>query len=111
ARDALFRDYWSVFLLVSLVGFLAFFSFYFQTQLGLRYVLMCVPLGYLLAARELGRWAQSTVQGRIVVAAVVALALLETGYYFGNQLSFTNLVILPKKSAVRGIADSNVGWG
>jgi hypothetical protein len=42
---------------------------------------------------------------------VVALTLLETGYYFGNQLSFTNLVILPKKSAYRWIADSNVDWG
>jgi hypothetical protein len=45
ARGALFRAFWSIFLLVSLVGFLAFFSFYFRTQTGLRYVLMCVPLG------------------------------------------------------------------
>jgi hypothetical protein len=110
-RGALFRAFWSIFLLVSLVGFLAFFSFYFRTQTGLRYVLMCVPLGYLLAAPELGRWAQSTARGAILVGAVVTLALLETSGYFGNQLSFTNLVILPKKSAYRWIADSNVDWG
>ena len=111
ARGALFQVFWSMFLLVSLVGFLAFFSFYFQTQVGLRYVLMCVPLGYLLAAPQLGRWAQSTAQGALFVGAVVALALLETGCYFGNPLSFTNLVVLPKKSAYRWIADSNVDWG
>jgi hypothetical protein len=96
---------------VSLVGFLAVFSFYFRAQAGLRYVLMCVPLGYLLAAPELGRWTQSMAREAILVGAVVTLALLETGGYFGNQLSFTNLVILPKKSAYRWIADSNVGWG
>jgi hypothetical protein len=45
ARGALFRAFWPIFLLVSFVGFLAFFSFYFRTQVGLRYVLMCVPLG------------------------------------------------------------------
>jgi hypothetical protein len=111
ARGALFPAFWSIFLLLSLAGFLAFFSFYFQTQVGLRYVLMCVPLGYLLAAPELGRWAQATAQRAILVGAVVAVALLETGYYFGNQLSFTNLVILPKKFAYRWIADSNVDWG
>ena len=63
ASGVLFRAFWSIFLLVSLVGFLAFFSFYFRTQAGLRYVLMCVPLGYLLAAPELGRWTQSTARG------------------------------------------------
>jgi 4-amino-4-deoxy-L-arabinose transferase-like glycosyltransferase len=111
ARGVLFRAFWSIFLLMSLAGFLAFFSFYFRTQVGLRYVLMCVPLGYLLAAPELGRWAQSAARGIILTSAAVALALLETGYYFGNQLSFTNLVILPKKSAYRWIADSNIDWG
>jgi hypothetical protein len=74
-------------------------------------VLMCVPLGYLLAAPELGRWAQSTAKGALLVGALIALGLLETGGYFGNQLSFTNLVVLPKKSAYRWIADSNVDWG
>jgi 4-amino-4-deoxy-L-arabinose transferase-like glycosyltransferase len=111
ARGSLFQVYWSIFLLVSLVGFLAFFAFYFRTQVGLRYVLMCVPLGYLLAAPELGRWAQSTAQGAIFVGAVITLIMLETVCYFGNQLSFTNLVVLPKKSAYRWIADSNVDWG
>jgi 4-amino-4-deoxy-L-arabinose transferase-like glycosyltransferase len=111
ARGALFQAFWSIFLLVALVEFLAFFSFYFRTQVGLRYVLMCLPLGYLLAAPELGRWAQSSPQGPLLVGAVVTLALLETGYYVGNQLSFTNLVILPKKAAYRWIADSNVDWG
>ena len=65
------------------------FSFYFRTQVGLRYVLMCVPLGYLLAAPKLGHWAQSPAQGAILVGGVVALALLETGDYVGNQLSLT----------------------
>jgi 4-amino-4-deoxy-L-arabinose transferase-like glycosyltransferase len=111
ARGVLFRAVWSIFLLVSLVGFLAFFSFYFRTQVGLRYVLMCVPLAYLLGAPELGRWAQSTARGAILVSAVVVLALIEMGGYFGNQLSYTNLVILPKKSAYRWIADSNIAWG
>ena len=111
ARGTLFRAFWSIFLLVSLVGFLAFFTFYFRTQTGLRYVLVCLPLGYLLAAYFSCRSIQSLAQGVILVGAVIALALLETGGYFGNQLSLVNLVVLPKKSAYRWIADSNVDWG
>ena len=105
------RAFWSIFLLVLLSGFLAFFSFYFRTQVGLRYGLMCVALGYLLAPPELGRWAQSTAWGAVLIGAAVAIALVETGGYFGNQLSFTKLVVLPKKSAYQCLADSNLGWG
>ena len=44
-------------MLLTLLVHLAYFSLLYRTQLGYRFVLMCVPLGYLLAAAGLARLA------------------------------------------------------
>jgi hypothetical protein len=97
-------------LLATLLVHLGYFSFLFRTQVGYRFVLMCVPIAYLLAAAGL-----STVASRrrtaIAAVIVVAVAILENGLYLGNPLSFTNAAVWPKRQAFRLMADSNLDWG
>jgi hypothetical protein len=89
---------------------LAYFSMLFRTQLGYRYVLMCIPLAWIVAAAGLapaataGRW-------RWVGAAVILASVVETAANFGNPLSFTNAAVWPKRRVFRLIADSSVDWG
>jgi hypothetical protein len=89
---------------------LAYFSLAFRTQLGYRYVLMCIPLVWVVASAGLAptvsprRW-------RWAGAAVVLASLVEAAAYFGNPLSFTNAAVWPKRRVFRLIADSNVDWG
>ena len=89
---------------------LAYFSMLFRTQLGYRYVLMCIPLAWIVAAAGLapaataGRW-------RWAGAAVILASVVETAAYFGNPLSFTNAAVWPKRRVFRLIADSSVDWG
>ena len=104
---------------------LGYFSLVFHTQVGYRFVLMCVPLAYLLAAAGIApvvsRLARPAAAGAptrfsrraaaMAGAAVVALAVFENAMYFGNPLSFTNAAVWPKKQAFRLIADSNLDWG
>ena len=97
-------------LLATLLVHLGYFSLIFRTQVGYRFVLMCVPVAYLLAAAGLAPLAPSRRAAMAAVAAV-ALAILENAMYFGNPLSFTNAAVWPKKQAFRLIADSNLDWG
>jgi hypothetical protein len=87
----------------------AYFSFLFRAQIGYRFVLMLVPVGWLLAAEAVSRW-----KPRPLAAAALAMALLgvaEMLPYVGNPLSFTNLLVWPKRDAYRFVADSNIDWG
>ncbi len=97
-------------LLATLLVHLGYFSLIFRTQVGFRFVLMCVPIAYLLAAAGLAQLATGR-RAAVAVVAVVALASVENGMYFGNPLSFTNAAVWPKKQAFRLIADSNLDWG
>jgi hypothetical protein len=95
---------------LALLVHVGYFSLLFRTQVGYRFVLMCLPVAYLLAAAGLASLA-SPPWAPAVAAAVVAVALLENGLYFGNPLAFTNAAVWPKRQAFRLIADSNLDWG
>jgi hypothetical protein len=89
---------------------IVYFSFVFRTQIGFRYVLMCVPLAALLAARGLARGLASP-RALVVAALLVALTLAETLPYGSDPIAFTNAIVRPKRDAFRYLADSNVDWG
>ena len=98
------------FLAMILLLNLIYFAFFFHTQIGYRFVLMCVPLGYALAAAGLTSLAISR-STRIAGVAVVAVALCENLVYWGNPLAFTNAAVWPKRSVWRLMADSAVDYG
>jgi 4-amino-4-deoxy-L-arabinose transferase-like glycosyltransferase len=97
-------------LAVNLVFFLVYFSLLFRVQVGYRYMLMALPLAYVIAGAGLAslpprrRW---TIFGGLVVVT----ALAENAVYLGNPLSFTNAAVQPKRLAYRLLADSNLDWG
>jgi hypothetical protein len=97
------------FLTANLLLTLAYFLFLFRTQIGYRFVLMLVPLAWLLAAVGLVSWAPRRLSALAGTACV--LALLESIAYVGNPLSFTNSLVWPKRDAYRYVADSNIDWG
>ena len=97
-------------LAVNVVIMLGYFSLAFHAQIGYRYVLMLVPLTYLIAAAGLAslpprpRW-------KALGALVVLSAVAENVPYLGNPLAFTNAAVQPKRDAYRLLADSNIDWG
>ena len=93
-----------------LVMHLAFFSFLFRTQIGYRFILMCVPLGYVLAAGGLTDLLGAR-RLRMAAAAAVAVAFLENAMYWGNPFAFTSAAVWPKRSAWRLMADSSLDYG
>jgi hypothetical protein len=99
-----------LFLSLSLLVHLAYFSFVFRTQVGYRFVLMCLPLAAIVAAAGLAPLL-SRRAAPVVVGVAVALTLAELAVFLGNPLSFTNAAVQPKRRVFRLIADSNVDWG
>lgn len=95
-------------LLANLALTLAYFCLLFAVQKGFRYVLMCVPMAWLVAAAGLARTPRF---GPRSLTLLAALALAENLAYLGNPLSFTNAAVQPKTQAFRLIADSNIDWG
>jgi len=98
-----------LFCLALFLYFFLYFSLVFRVHIGIRYVLMCLPLAYLLISAPITRYPVSW-KFVTVASAVVALSLLEIRPYLGNGLAFTNLIVWPKQEVYKWIADSNVDW-
>jgi len=109
-RKAVFRRPAARFLVAQLIVFLGYFSLAFHAQVGYRFVLMCLPLVYLVAAAGLAGWERMPWSQWLGVL-VVAASLAENVLYLGNPLAFTNAAVQPKTRAYRWITDSNLDWG
>jgi hypothetical protein len=98
-----------LFLGLNLLLLLAYFGIGHRTQIGYRFVLMGLPLAWILAGAGL-----ATLRGRrvgLLAGLVIVASLAEAAPYLGNPLSFTNALVWPKREAFRLIADSNLDWG
>ncbi len=87
---------------------LAYFSFFFSTQLGIRYALLCIPLASIIAGCGLARIGS---RGAWWLLPVAALALAERLPYWGDPIAFTNLSVWPKSRAYWYTADSSLDYG
>jgi 4-amino-4-deoxy-L-arabinose transferase-like glycosyltransferase len=114
ARGLLSGALWQVpalrFLAANLALTLAYFCLVYRMQIGYRFVLMCVPLAWILAGAGLATLAPSR---RTVAAGALVLAVTAAEHvpYLGNHLAFTNLAVQPKKDVFRLTADTNVDFG
>jgi 4-amino-4-deoxy-L-arabinose transferase-like glycosyltransferase len=99
------------FLLVPLVVFLVYFNFFFQAQLGLRFVLMTYPMIHILSGR-VGQAARGwSIAARAVVAAGLVAIVLSTVSYHPDYLAYFNETVWDRRTAYRYLADSNLDWG
>lgn len=113
-RVAWTRALWTVpalrFLAANLALSLAYFCLVYRMQIGYRFVLMCIPLAWILAGAGL---ATVTADRRTRAAGALVLAVTAAEHlpYLGNHLAFTSLAVQPKKDVFRLTADTNVDFG
>ncbi|MFN8392850.1 MAG: hypothetical protein U0136_21335 [Bdellovibrionota bacterium] len=88
---------------------LLYFCFVFRTQVGIRYTLMCIPLGYVMAGYILATGLQRAEQAFLSAFLLIGVGI-EAAPYVGNTLSFTNSIVTDKAQAYGWITDSNVDW-
>lgn len=105
-RDRLFAD---LTLSIPVIWLFVHLSFFFKTQLGLRYFLPAVPFLAVLAA---GNWDRSR-SPRLRMAATAVLALYVTSVVLQcpRYLGYFNVLIGARSNAYQYLADSNLDWG
>jgi hypothetical protein len=86
---------------------LCYFSFFYNSQVGIRHILMIFPLLYVL----LGKVAAQAIQrkSRLNILAIYSVATFY--FYFPNLIAYSNEFLLPKRKAYHIMADSNIDYG
>jgi hypothetical protein len=105
-RERLYTD---LVLLLPVVWLLVHLSFFFHTQLGLRYFLPAFPFLAVLAAAN---WEHERPwQWRLAASILLGVYMLTTVIECPRYLSYFNCLIGPRLNAYRYLADSNLDWG
>ena len=97
-----------VFLLVPILFYWVYFNFFFNTQIGIRYVLPVFVLATIFCGRFLVN-SNSKVRRYIAVVLVLWAAVSALSYY-PHFISYFNELVPDRKLAYRHLADSNLDW-
>ncbi len=84
-------------------------SFFFRTQLGLRYFLPAFPFLAILAAANWDN--RRSVSARRAASVLLGLYVAGVVVQCPRYLAYFNVLIGPRINAYRYLADSNVDWG
>jgi hypothetical protein len=99
------------FLLVPLLMFSLYFNLFSRAQIGIRYVLLTLPLIHVLSgrlAKDLPRWPRGR---RIALSLGLASIAISTLSYHPDYLAYFNEIVWDRRLAYRYLADSNLDWG
>ena len=100
-----------VFLLVPSLFFFVYLSFFFDTQVGLRYLLPAFPLAFIFCGRLASNW-QRLAAGRKGLLLLLVLYFGSSSLsYHPHYLSYFNELLTDRKMAYKILADSNLEWG
>ena len=97
-----------IFLLVPILVFWIYFNFFFNVQVGIRYVLPVFALATIFCGRFLAA-PESKLRRYTAVILVVWTAASALSYY-PHFISYFNEFVSDRKLAYRHLADSNLDW-
>lgn len=116
ARLALARDGRSfarreLFLLAPIVIYGITVTCFSSLQIGIRHLLVVLPLGHVLCGSLLERWSAWGPRQRLLLAAGIAWLIVSVLSWFPHTMSYFNELIFDRKRASDVLADSNLDWG
>ncbi|MGC4036025.1 MAG: glycosyltransferase family 39 protein [Chitinophagaceae bacterium] len=96
------------FILLFVIGYLLlYFNFFYNNQVGVRYVLMLFPLWIVL----LGRTAEWVFSHKMVAVSIGLYTLATFYYYFPNVLAYSNEFLIPKRYVYKVMSNTNENYG
>ena len=105
--SAFFRD--EFFLFLPVFYYLVYMSFFYSTQIGIRHVLMVLPLLFVFSGSLLQKG--RPVFLRYFLYGCLVFQSISVGTYFPHFLPYTNEWIIDKKKAYQKLADTNICYG
>ena len=99
------------FLVVPIVFFAAYFSLFYRTQLGIRFILVIFPFLFTFCGKLAAGWWGLRRKRRLAIAGLMAYLVISNLSYYPHYLPYFNEFLLDRKQAYRILADSNIDWG
>jgi hypothetical protein len=101
--------HYEMYLIVPSLYFLIYMDFFYSTQVGIRHILIIMPLLYIFS----GFFIQHAQRSKKIYFAyiLVLYQFTSVAFYFPHFLPYTNELITNKKLAYRKIADTNLCYG
>lgn len=99
------------FLLVPILFFTVYFNFFFNTQIGIRFLLPVFPLLYTFAGHLFTGWQTFSRWQKSTTIMLVAYLFISVFSYHPYYLSYFNEIVWDRKMAYKYLADSNIDWG
>jgi len=98
-----------IYLITPIIYFLIYLNFFYSTQLGIRHIMIILPLLYVF----IGFFIQqiNTRSARYFSYGLIVYQCISAGLYFPHFLPYTNELITDKKMAYKKIADTNLCYG
>jgi hypothetical protein len=90
--------------------FTVYFNFFFNTQIGIRYLLPIFPLLYVFAGNLFNNWKQFSPAQKAASFTLLIYLSISVFSYYPYHLSYFNEFVWDRKQAYKYLADSNIDW-
>jgi len=97
-----------IFLLVPVVYYGIYMSFFYSTQIGVRHLLIILPFLFVFSGFFLKTALESSYKW--IMSLLLIWQFISVALYFPHFLPYTNEFILDKKNAYKKIADTNLSY-
>lgn len=100
-----------LFMLVPLIFFAVYLSFFFRAQNGIRFLLIVFPCMFVFCGSIMRNWSAVSQTRRLMVGALGVYLLISVFSYFPHYIPYFNELVYDRKYAYKVLADSNIDWG
>lgn len=105
-----FRSH-EIFILVPIIFFQIFFNYFYDTNLGIRFIMLVFPLMILFTSSLFRKWATFPIAAKVVSLLAVGYMAISVFSYYPHFLAYFNEIVWDRKTGYHYLADSNLDWG
>jgi len=100
-----------LFIVVPVILYMVYFNFFFSMQLGLRHVLIILPMLHVFCGSLLANAQSRGPRFKAALGALLVYLAVSVLSYFPHYISYFNEIVWDRKQAYKYLADSNIDWG
>ncbi len=100
-----------MYLVIPALVYSIYLNFFFNAQIGIRYLLVVFPISLIFCARIFQDLPRLSRRSRIFFGLAGVYLVVSVFSYFPNYLAYFNEIVLDRTQAYRYLADSNIDWG
>ncbi len=108
-KDEFIRQ--DMYFLIPALVYSVYLNFFFDTQIGIRYLLVIFPILLIFCTRIFRNGARFSRRAWIIAGLAGFYLIISVASYFPNYLSYFNEIVINRTFAYRYLADSNIDWG